>query len=99
MSELIPPSEGIKEKHAAKVMKSFYKNFQLRHFVLQDVTNESPIMTEVKVELEMIKGGSVETKARDIKMIREDGEGSGDPEGKWYIAQWPTLGSGYRYQG
>jgi len=97
MSEFIPPSEGIKEKHAPVVMKDFYEEYQLKNFVLQNVTDESPIETEVKVNIEIIKGGSVETKARDIKMVKEDEEGSGDPDGKWYVAQWPTLGSGYRY--
>ena len=99
MSEIIPPSEGIKDKHAPVVMKDFYEDYQLKHYVLQDITDESPTMTEVKVNIEIIKDGSVETKARDIKMVREDEEGSGNPDGKWYVGQWPSLGSGYRYMG
>lgn len=99
MGNLIPPSEGIKDKHAPVVMKDFYEDYRLKHFELQDITDESPTMTEIKVEVEMIRDGSVETEQREIEMIREDEEGSGNPDGKWYIADWPTLGSGYRYRG
>ena len=99
MGKFIPPSEGIKDKHAPVVMKDFYEEYQLKHLVLQDITDESPITSVVKVELEMIRDGSVKEKQREVKMTREDDEGSDDPDGNWYIAQWPTLGSGYRYRG
>ena len=99
MGKFIPPSEGIKDRHAPVVMKDFYKDYELKHYVLQEVKDESPIMTIVSVEIEIIRDGSVETKHREIEMIREVDEGSGDPDGMWYIAQWPTLGSGYRYRG
>ena len=98
MGKFIPPSEGIKDKHAPVVMKDFYEEYQLKHYVLQDVTEVSPTMTEVSVEVEMIREGSVETEHREIEMIREDEEGSGYPDGMWYIVDWPTLGSGYRYR-